>query len=150
MLRSKFKKKCTFYLYDKFLGFLIKKGHKIYAQKILNSVFTKISKKTGFSFNKIFLRIFLRLNTFVEVKKVRVKQNTYLVPFPIKFKRRIYLMLKWIMLAVKQNKKKISITDKLIFEIISIIKGFRSKALKLRRDNLSCAFRNRSNSHYRW
>lgn len=38
---------------------------------------------------------------------------------------------------------------KLMFEIISIIKRYRSKALKLRRDNVNNAFRNRSNSHYR-
>jgi ribosomal protein S7 len=149
MLRVNYKKKKNFYLYEMFLGFLTKKGHKIHAQKILNSTFKKVSKKTGFSFNKIFLNIFLKLNTFVEVKKVKVRRSSYFVPFPIKFKRRIYLMLKWIMLAVKQNKKKISLTEKLAFEITNIIKGYRSKSLKLRQDNLSFAFRNRSNSHYR-
>jgi ribosomal protein S7 len=95
MLRSNFKKKKNvFYLYEKFLGFLIKKGYKAQAQKILNSTLQKISKKTGFSSIKILLLFFLRLNTFVEVKRVRVRRRINYVPFPVKFKRRVYLMLK--------------------------------------------------------
>jgi len=151
MLRSNYKKKKhVFYLYEKFLGFLIKKGYKVQAQQILNSTLQKISKKTGFSSSKILLLVFLRLNTFVEVKKVRVRRRINYVPFPVKFKRRVYLMLKWIILAVKKNRRKIPVVKKLMFEIISIIKRYRSKALKLRRDNVNNAFRNRSNSHYRW
>lgn len=122
----------------------------MHAKNILSFSFLKVSRKTKISFNRILLNLFLKLNTFVEVKKVKVRKNTFWVPFPIKFKRRVYLMLKWILLAVKKNKKKIPIKSKLAFEIINIIKSRRSTALKLRKDNLFQAFRNRSNSHYRW
>ena len=78
MLKSNYKlKKNTFYLYNKFLGFLTKKGHKIHAQNILSASFIKVSKKTGFSLTKILLYLFLKLNTFVEVKRVRVRKSIY-------------------------------------------------------------------------
>jgi small subunit ribosomal protein S7 len=137
-------------LYNKFLGFLIKKGNKISARNILNNAFLVVSKKTGLSLHILLLKIFLKLNTFVEVKRVRVQRSSHLVPFSIRLKRRSYLIIKWLMQAIKEDNRKISMSEKLAFEISNTIKKSPSRSVKIRNLNISQALSNRSNIHYRW
>ena len=93
-------------LYCKFLGFLTKKGNKLNARKLLNKTFFSVSKKLEMSKEKALNLLFYKLNSFVEVKKVRVRRKIVLVPFPISFKRRSYLIVKWIVDSTKGEKKK--------------------------------------------
>ena len=137
-------------LYNNFLGFLIKKGNKIGAKNILTTAFLMVSKKTGYSLQTLILKIFLKLNSFVEVKRVRVKRSSHLVPFSIRVKRRSYLIIKWLMQAVKEDTRKVSMSEKLFVEISNTIKKSPSRSVKLRNFNISQALSNRSNIHYRW
>jgi len=137
-------------LYNNFLGFLIKKGNKIGAKNILTTAFLMVSKKTGYSLQTLILKIFLKLNSFVEVKRVRVKRSSHLVPFSIRLKRRSYLIIKWLMQAVKEDTRKVSMSEKLFVEISNTIKKSPSRSVKLRNFNISQALSNRSNIHYRW
>lgn len=136
-------------LYKKFLGFLIKKGNLISAKKILDNTFIKVSQKTGLSMEVALLKLFLMLNTFVEVKKVRIRRRSFLVPFSITLNRRSYLIAKWLMQSIKDERKS-SMVEKLTSEIISVIAGNNSKSKKLKLFNISQAMANRSNTHYRW
>jgi ribosomal protein S7 len=137
-------------LYNKFLGFIIKKGNKIGAKNVLNNAFLAVSKKTGLPLHVILLKLFLKLNSFVEVKRVRVQRSSHLVPFSIRLKRRSYLIIKWLMQAVKEDTRKVSMAEKLFFEIFSTLKSSPSKSVKIRNLNISQALSNRSNIHYRW
>lgn len=137
-------------LYKKFLGFLIKKGNKIGAKYILDKTFLIISKTTGLPMHISMLKLFLSLNSFVEVKKVRIGRRSLLVPFSINLKRRSYLIVKWLMQAIKENKKKTSLSARLAEEILHIFQGSASGAKKLRDLNILQALANRSNIHYRW
>lgn len=137
-------------LYGKFLGFLIKKGNKISAKSILNQAFFRVSKKTGLSLSNILLRLFLKLNSFVEVKRVRVRRSSHLVPFSIRLKRRYYLTIKWLLQSIKDDTRKVSMSEKLFLEISNTIKKLPSRSVKLRNLNISQALANRSNIHYRW
>jgi len=137
-------------LYNKFLGFIIKKGNKIGAKSVLNNAFLAVSKKTGLPLHVILLKLFLKLNSFVEVRRVRVQRSSHLVPFSIRLKRRSYLIIKWLMQAVKEDTRKVSMAEKLFFEIFSTLKSSPSKSIKIRNLNISQALLNRSNIHYRW
>jgi small subunit ribosomal protein S7 len=137
-------------LYDKFLGFLVKKGNKISAKHLLNEAFFKVSKKTGLSLSRILLKLFLKLNSFVEVKRIRVRRSSHLVPFSIRLKRRYYLTIKWLLQAVKEDTRKVPMSEKLFLEIANTIKKVPSRSVKLRNLNISQALANRSNIHYRW
>lgn len=137
-------------LYLNLLGFFIKKGKKLKSKKILDNVFLLLSKKTGFSFSYILFSIFLKLNIFVEAKKVRIKRRSYIVPFSISLKRRSYLITKWLMQSILQNKSKISTDKKLYQEILELLTEKTSKSLKMKALNNSQALDNRSNIHYRW
>jgi small subunit ribosomal protein S7 len=137
-------------LYNKLLGVLTKQGNKTAAAKIINAAFLKVSKSTTLSMNKILLKLFLKLNSFIEVKKVRVKRSFHLVPFQITLKRRSYLIIKWLMQVIKTDSRNISISDKLAFEIDHTLKSENSKLLNLQTLNTTLALANRSNIHYRW
>lgn len=145
---TSFKKSESFY--SKFLGFLIKKGGKLKGKKILDETFLSVTTKTKHSKQVALMMLFRSLNSFVEVKKVRVRRRFVLVPFPISLKRRSYLIVKWIMQSIKKDKKRNSFSNKLAREITSILKNVSSKTKKLRRLNFSQALANRSNIHFRW
>lgn len=137
-------------LYKKLLGFLTKKGNIFKAKRILDLTFSIVSKKTNTSMHFALVSLFCKLNSFVEVKKVRVRRRFILVPFPICSKRRSYLVVKWIMQATRNVKKKRPFSEKLSRELICILKGSPSLTKYLRKVNFSTALANRSNTHFRW
>jgi len=137
-------------LYNKFLGVLIKEGRVTRAKNILNLVLFKISKTTTLSFNQILSTIFLNLNTFVEIRKVRSKRQTNFVPFTISYSRRIFLGLKWILIAISKDKRRVPFVYKLFLELLKIIKKLPSESLNMKISNNLQAYSNRSNIHFRW
>lgn len=137
-------------LYSILIGFLTKKGKKAISKKILTSAFLQVSKKTKLSTRQIFLKLFLKLNSFVEVRKIKIRKKFFFVPFPTLLKRRLYLTIKWLMIAIKQNTQKISLANKLAFEIEQILIMDDSATIKIFKNNLDLALKNRSNLHYRW
>jgi ribosomal protein S7 len=137
-------------LYNKLLGFLIKKGKKNKAKQVLNKAFFLISEKTGYSMAYILFKVFLKLNVFVEAKTVRVKRRSHIVPFSLGLKRRSYLIMKWLIKSIVENQKKINSSHKIAEEILCLINNSQSKAIKLRNLNNNLSLANRSNIHYRW
>ena len=94
--------------------------------------------------------MFFNLNTFVEVRRVRVKRRSFLVPFNVSFSRRISLMLKWILLTVRNDSRRTSTINKLSIEIFKIVKNLPCNSIKLKKLNDSQAFSNKANIHFRW
>lgn len=137
-------------LYQKLLGLIIKKGKKTKAKGLLVRACKKLIIKTNYSLSYIFLKIFSKLNSIVEVKTVSVKRSQHIVPFSINLKRRVYLIIKWLLLAVLENTKKISLSDKIYEEMLNIVTNMPSKAIKLKTENFQRAYANRSNIHFRW
>lgn len=138
-------------LYYKFLGVLTKKGNRNAAKKILDKTFLKLSLKTNKNLQNLFLHIFIKLNSFVEVKSVRVRRASHMVPFSINLKRRAYLILKWLTSAIKEeDTQQNSMVEKLYLEINNLIQNTQSKALKKKKQNTINAVKNRSNLHFRW
>jgi small subunit ribosomal protein S7 len=150
MVQKKVIKFKTLSLYDKFIGFLIKKGKKTIAKRILEDTFYLLSKRMKTAKNIIFLRLFLKLNTFVEIKKVQIRKRSFFVPFSITLKRRSYLVIKWLLQSVKEKKEKVSISQKLAEEIFEVLTKTKSKTSSLKKFNNNQAFLNRSNYHFRW
>jgi ribosomal protein S7 len=147
-IHSKISKK-TFY--TKLLGFLTKKGKKSVSRKILNDAFLEVAIQTNLSLYTVFIKVFFSLNSFVETKKVKIRRTSHIVPFGITFKRRSYLIIKWLLEVVSQDKRKVSTSKKLATELLNIVKNKTiSKAMSKKTQNISQAINNRSNIHYRW
>ena len=62
-------------LYRKFLGILIKKGKVTKAKKILDTSLFVVSKKLKMPINYVLNKVFYKLNTFVETKKITAKKK---------------------------------------------------------------------------
>ena len=60
-------------LYSKLLGALIKKGQKLKAKKIIDNAFAQVAFKLKIPFNRLILKLFITLNTFVETKTLLLK-----------------------------------------------------------------------------
>jgi ribosomal protein S7 len=139
-----------FNLYNKFINFIFKSGKKSFWENAFSDVFLKISKKLHYSRNFILLKIFLRLHTRVEVKKVKMRRRIYIIPTFINFKRRFFLGIKWLLDSIKKNKKKISLKEKLLTELLVLLKKKTSFGIKQLENNNLISYKNRSNMHFRW
>ncbi len=87
----------------------------------------------------------------IEVKTMKMRKNTHVVPFAITQNRKNYLLVKKIMDSVKEDTSNRSVTEKLIDELTSILVSNKSsKSLQKNKLALKQAVSNRSNIHFRW
>lgn len=137
-------------IYKKLIGLLNRKGYKAGSIKLLNTAMLILVKKTGFSFSYLVWKIFKKLQTWIEVRNVLVKGKRYLVPFKITYNRRIYLVIKWLLKAIMENKTKKSISNIIMQEFLLICLNKKSKALRYKEKNYKAALISKANLHYRW
>jgi ribosomal protein S7 len=137
-------------LYTNFINFIFRAGKKYIWDKIIAHIFILLKKTIKFSQNIILVKIFLRLHSKVEVKKVKTRKKVVFVPVFISIRRRFFLSLKWLLLAVKKNKLQIPLKDKLFFEILKLVTEKSCNSLKQLELNNKNVYLFRSNFHYRW
>jgi ribosomal protein S7 len=137
-------------LYEKFLSFIFKIGKKNIWNDNFSYIFDLLSLKLYYSKSVLLLKIFTRLFTRVEVKKVKSRKRITYIPFFIKLSRSIFLSLKWIFLAIIKKKNNISIKNKLFNELLLLLTQKSCFSLQKLNENNNLAFKNRSNIHYRW
>lgn len=137
-------------IYSKFLGGLIKNGKKSVVKKVLDTALKNVSKQTKKSINLILYEIVYALTTKIEIKRVKIRRGSHLIPFLISRSRQIYLAFKWISATIKNDSRKITTTQKLSIEIFKIIKRLPSISIDAKNFNNSQAYLNRSNTHFRW
>jgi ribosomal protein S7 len=140
----------SYNLYNNFLLFIFKTGGKNIWSNKFASLFDILSLKLQYSKATILLKIFTRLFTRVEVKKVKSRKRVTYIPFFIKLPRSLFLALKWIFLASLKKKGNISFKNKLYSELLQILTQKSSFSLQKVEENNMSAFKNRSNIHYRW
>jgi hypothetical protein len=146
--KVKYKKKLNLYL--KFVSFVFKTGNFFFWEKAFALIFSNLSLKFHYSRSLILAKIFIRLFTRVELKKVKSRKRITYIPFFIKFKRSVFLALKWIFLGAFCNMMKVSFQNKLYIEIVQILSLRSCFSLKKLEENNINSFNNRSNIHYRW
>lgn len=137
-------------LYYQFINLVFKQGKKSFWEKSLSSLFFILKKKLNYSKNFILLKLFLRLHTKVEIRIVKSRKRINLIPFFIKFKRRCFLSLKWLLEASKKSKQKNSLKQNLLLEILLILRKKSCVSLNLLEENNLLSYKNRANMHFRW
>jgi len=138
-------------LYEKLYCSFLRKGLRDVLKLNVDNSFIYINKHKKFFFKNLLINIFLNLNIFVEAKKVRIRRKSFIVPFTIQLKRRLYLIIKWFIQSIKLNKKKESLFLKIQNEILLIVnKNVNSKSLQIKKLNNTQLLSNRSNINYRW
>ena len=137
-------------LYSKFLNFFFLQGKKNIIKKKIDLVFTLLAKELLYSPNYLLLAFFKRLKTYVEIKKIKKRRRTFLVPVPITHSRRIYLALSWLSSSIQSNKSKIAFEIKMYEEILNILLNQRCNTLTSFEKNHKLAVESRIHLHYRW
>ena len=137
-------------LYKNFISFIFKSGKKHIWEKIISDIFLLIKKNLKISQNIILLKIFLRLYSKIEIKKIKTRKKIALVPVFISVRRRFFLALKWLLVSVNKNKLQISLKEKLFLEIFKLTNNKSCESLKQLELNNENVYLNRANFHYRW
>lgn len=139
------------HFYKKFEKFFIKKGNSRFSFDLIKKLIKFFSKKYKIRAVLLFSLIYTKLDSFIELRKIKKKRRLSLVPFSIGRQRRIYLVLKVLKQSIFLDKRKISVFKKLRTEIFLLLfKEDLSKSLKIRNENLKTCLDNRSNIHFRW
>src|SRR5690242_10932078 len=65
--------------------------------------------------------IFDKIRPYIEIRKVRVRRTTYLIPFPTNMSRQQHLAAKWLFETLEEDTRKISLQKKLNDELLKIL-----------------------------
>lgn len=136
-------------IYTNLLGYITKKGKKGKAKKILTSALMNVSNFLHIPVSQIFLRLAEKSGQLVELKKVKLKKNFHLIPFPVKTKRQYFLISREILNFKNIDKKKSSTSVKIAEHIKSFIME-RESNIDYKKMLTNQIIANRSNIHYRW
>ena len=147
---QKFKQINSYSLYQKFISFVFKVGKKNFWEHSFSIIFNNLSLKLQYSKGFLLSKIFIRLFTRVELKKVKSRKRISFIPFFITISRSLFLALKWIFLSALKNVTNISFKNKLYIELLQLLTLKSCFSLKKLEENNINAFNNRSNVHYRW
>lgn len=138
-------------LYTIFIGYLTKKGNKRKAKKIIDTALFTVALKFKLSVRALLVQILRRVGCLVELKTIRRRKRTHIVPYAINSTRRYYLTIRRIMECIDKDKTNKSITDKLIAELTGIMALSKSsRSLKKSKEDLNEAIVQRANTHFRW
>ena len=138
-------------LHSKLVGIFLKNGKKATSLNIVNKALLLTALKLKRSPTLILSQVFNKLKTSVELKEVKIRKSTHLVPFPVNFKRKIFLLVKWLRIGtLKSNKKIKTIILKLHKELVKTLKTKYSLSYRIKKYHISKALLNKSNFHFRW
>ena len=134
---------------SKFVNYIMEKGKKTTARKIVYGMFDVIKEKTK-STNPLEIFELALSNTApnVEVRSKRVGGANYQVPVEVRPERRAALSMKWIIDAAR-SKKGAPIASKLADEIIAASKN-EGEAVRKRENTLKMAEANKAFAHFAW
>ena len=140
-------------LYDsvdiaRFINYVMRKGKKTIARKIVYGAFDIIKEKTKKEPLEIFNRAIENASPLLEVKSKRIGGATYQVPIEVKTERKTALAIRW-MLQGARNKKGKPMKEKLASELIDAANNAGS-AVKKKIDTHRMAEANRAFAHFSW
>lgn len=104
-------------LIDKFVNYIMRKGKKSLAIKLLNETFEEIKNKWQKKPEEVFSNALENVMPRIEVRPKRVWWSIYQVPQEVKSKRQLFLAAKWILDSAK-NKKWVNFSKALANELI--------------------------------
>lgn len=134
---------------SKFVNYIMEKGKKNIARKIVYKMFDEIKEKTKTA-NPLETFELALSNTApnVEVRSKRVGGANYQVPVEVRPERRSALSMKWIIDAAR-SKKGAPMHKKLADEVIAASKN-EGEAVKKRENTLRMAEANKAFAHFAW
>ena len=130
----------------KFINYIMKRGKKTVAQKIVYGCFEIIKEKTKQDPRHIFNKALKQVSPLLEIRGRRVGGANYQIPFQVRGERRFTLGCRWIINAARLGKGK-PMAEKLAAEIIDAAKG-EGVAVKKRAEVHRMAEANKAFAHF--
>ena len=133
---------------SRFINYIIRKGKKETARKIVYGAFEIIQKKTKENPLEVFETALKNAGPLLEVRPRRVGGATYQVPREVKTDRRLILAMRWIIQGAKTRKGK-PMKEGLAEEILDAANNI-GWAVKKRENTHRMAEANRAFAHFAW
>jgi len=130
----------------KFINYVMERGKKSVAAKIVYNSFEIIKEKTKQDPRHIFNKAIKRVSPLVEVRGKRVGGANYQVPFQVRGERRFFLACNWLIKAASDRKGH-STAEKLAAEILDASEG-EGAAIKKREAVHKMAEANKAFAHF--
>jgi ribosomal protein S7 len=132
------------------LRLFLKGGSKSTAKKNFKLFFLNLSNEINYKEYSIINTLVEKLYIAYELRIIKFRSHTNVVPFPVTRNRRFFLNIKWLLTSVALDNRYIPFYKKLSDEVIKIIKNEESNSKKIR-DNIEFSVLNyKTNIHYRW
>lgn len=130
----------------KFINYIMERGKKGAAQKIVYGMLEIIAEKTQKDPLEVFDEALKNVSPAIEVRSRRVGGSNYQIPTPVRSTRRQMLAYRWIITAAQSGKGK-PMAQKLAYEIMAAAQG-EGGAMKKRQDVQRMAESNRAFAHF--
>jgi small subunit ribosomal protein S7 len=131
---------------SKFINYIMERGKKTVAQKVVYDCFDIIKEKTDKEGLQIFQQAIKKVSPTVEVRGKRVGGANYQVPFPVRDERRFTLASRWIIEAAKKMKGR-KMAEKLA-DLLIQSSNDEGPAIKKREDVNRMAQANKAFAHF--
>jgi len=139
------------FLVQKLTNYIMERGKKNIARKIVYEAIDALVKKAGGDEKKgyeLFEKAINKIKPTVEVKPRRVGGSVYQIPVEVRLDRALSLALRWVIQAAASRSDK-TMGKRLASELLEALEG-RGNAVKKRMDVHRMAESNRAFSHYAW
>mgnify|MGYP001617527206 CR=1 FL=1 len=132
----------------KFINYVMGKGKKDTARKVVYKTFDFIEQKYKQEPIQIFETALKNIGPTLEVKSRRIGGATYQVPREVRGDRRMALAVRWILGAARSKKGK-PMHEKLAEELVAATKN-EGSAIKKKLDTHRMAEANKAFAHFSW
>ncbi len=132
----------------KLVNYIMKKGEKATARRVVYQAFEQIKEKTKGDPLPVFEAALKNVSPVVEVRSRRVGGANYQVPREVRPERRLSLAYRWL-IAAAQSKKGVPMYKKLADELIAASNN-EGAAFKKKEDMHRMAESNKAFAHFAW
>jgi small subunit ribosomal protein S7 len=130
----------------KFVNYVMERGKKATAQKIVYTAFDTLEEKTKKPPLEVFNTAIENVSPMLEVKSKRVGGANYQIPMQVRAERRQQLAFRWILTAARSKKGK-PMAEKLATELLAAAEN-QGDAVKKKQDVQRMAEANRAFAHF--
>jgi small subunit ribosomal protein S7 len=132
----------------RFINYVMRKGKKSTAERIVYDAFDLIEKKSGQKGLEVFRKALDNVKPALEVASRRVGGATYQIPIEVRHDRRLALAMRWITSFARQRPEK-TMAERLAGELMMAAKN-DGASIKKKEDTHRMAEANKAFAHFRW
>ena len=132
----------------RFINYIMRKGKRSTAEKIVYDCFDMIEKKTGQKGIEVFKKALDNVKPSLEVSSRRVGGATYQIPIEVRYDRRMALAMRWVANFARNRPEK-TMAERLSNELM-MASRYEGPSIKKKEDTHKMAEANKAFAHFRW